>query len=241
MEYVIPWNQIEISQNDSTLKSLCKLKPLLKFRHENLPELFHLINLNNDLYPDILFYWPDNSNEPILEFYLNQGDNLAMVLEKRGKITKLDINRMNGQISLNLYEVGYTSSPFLNRYHLININPSQTDTFISSDSYLYFGGTEIPQIFTLSKPFEVTQSKYRLRLSPLISDSNIVCELTMGDKGLALAEKTDATGRVWYFVIVENNIRKSPNEFYYIDAETPEGFNEKMMGWLSSRYLKIAK
>lgn len=233
--YKINWSLIEIS-NDSLAKELSLTNTILKSRYTNFPQFLHLVNIDNDLKPDAIFYWPDNSNEPIFEIYLNKGGNLQLVLEKRGTITDSNINRFFGSIRFTLHEVGYTSPPFLNRIHTIEISTNRNK--IEDDTILYFGELETPAKLDLHHRFEVTQPKYRLRNSPEINDHNIICELSNGDQGMALASKTDETGRVWWFVLVDNNIQKSTDDYFYIDSSSPEGLNKKMLGWISSRFAK---
>ncbi|QSE98675.1 hypothetical protein [Fulvivirga lutea] len=238
-KYTVPWNQIEIDQSDRSIESVSKLNSQLESFYSNFPHLFHLVNLNNDDKPDLLFYWPENSNEPIFELFINQGTRLKNVLDKRGSIIDVQLKKIKGQFNVSLNEVAYSEPPFLNRHHIIEINPFKSDSAIVSKTVLFFGGTEIPNEFPLRQNFEVTQPKYRLRLTPEISNENVICELTTGDKGMALAQKTDSTGRVWYYAMIDNNIPKNTNEFYYIDSNSPEGLAQKMYGWISSRYLKI--
>lgn len=234
-DFEVDWESIDIN-NDSITKKLAFTNSTLEFRYGNFPELLHIINLNNDLYPDAIFYWPENSSEPIFEVYINNKGILELILERRGTITEMEANKLNGQLRFTLNEFGYSSPPFLNRIHNINILTSKND--LQSETTIHFGGTDIPLHFNIYQRFKVIQPKYRLRKTPIIKDNNVICELSEGDTGLAIASRTDETGRVWWFVIADNNIKKNTTDYFYIDSESPDGLNYKMLGWISSSYVQ---
>ena len=86
---------------------------------------------------------------------------------------------------------------------------------------------------------EVLNSPYYLRATPeIINDEfhyhyekgNIIAEFSKGDTGYALDQRTDNTGRVWYFVIMNP---PQGNGFHNYDIDR----HEKWLGWMSSRFL----
>ena len=103
---------------------------------------------------------------------------------------------------------------------------------------------EFPKNLTLNVKFKVVNDKYTLRATPEIKNEfpisdyyekgNLICELTKGDIGYAIASKTDETGRIWWFCIVESNIEKD-DTFYHIRKNHS---NEKWFGWISSRFVE---
>ncbi len=92
--------------------------------------------------------------------------------------------------------------------------------------------------------FEVVNTPYTLRITPSIdtvnwfypddkddSKGNVLLEYSKGDKGIAFAEKSDSSGRIWWYVIMDSkniNERKIKNRYE---------FKPDMKGWMSSRYL----
>jgi hypothetical protein len=236
-EYPIDWKAIEVPQNDSVISIILNDNEVLKRHHKNFPEYFHFLNLNNDSLPDLIFYWPETSNEPIFEAYTNQGNSLKAIYKENGRITFLEYDPQPGIIKFKLDEVGYSEPPFLNRQHFVTFDPSKKDSYFNAETILHFGGTEFPSEFTKHQLVEVTQPIYKLRMQPEIAD-NVICDLTAGDKAIAFAEKADSTGRVWYFVKALNNVKKSVKKYYYIGSDSPEGYEQAIYGWLSSRYLK---
>ncbi|WP_416867335.1 MAG: hypothetical protein ACMVP2_08060 [Imperialibacter sp.] len=209
----------------------------LSRHYENFPEYFHFVSLNNDSLPDLIFYWPETSNEPIFEVYTNQANSLNLVYKQNGRITFMEYDSLTQNIKFKLDEVGYSEPPFLNRQHFVSIEPSKGDSSFEAETVLHFGGTTFPSEFTKHQLVEVIQPTYKLRMQPEIAD-NVICDLTTGDKAITLAEKADSTGRVWYFVKALNNIKKSVTDHYYIDSGSPEGYEQAIYGWLSSRYVK---
>lgn len=116
-----------------------------------------------------------------------------------------------------------------------------------AESVREFSQLTIPEKRTLSKRFEVRHDKYRLREHPVIDDKNdeyasdlegtpvhgnILAEFTKGSKGLAIAEKEDETGRVWWFVIMDVDAKAEYSRFYG-DQKSSKA------GWMSSRFLKV--
>jgi hypothetical protein len=68
-----------------------------------------------------------------------------------------------------------------------------------------------------------------------IIDGNTAAIFPIDSRGFAIAEETDDTGRVWWFVIMENNESLIKSNLY-------PGNNKVMgyrtLGWMSSRYVR---
>jgi hypothetical protein len=105
----------------------------------------------------------------------------------------------------------------------------------------YLNLTEIPECFSLNIKFEVQNTPYILRATPEINDSeaihnfergNIVAEYGKEDRGIALASRTDETGRIWWFVVMEKSNHSALFHNYAIFR------SQKWAGWMSSKFLK---
>lgn len=92
-------------------------------------------------------------------------------------------------------------------------------------------------------PFKVKNNHYLLRNAPVIDDleaysedpdfpGNRIAEFGAGTTGLALAEQTDETGRVWWFVLMD--IKHTPSKSLFYTNEP----GLAILGWMSSRYLE---
>jgi len=135
----------------------------------------------------------------------------------------------------------------------INFNKIYTATYtgnIPSFKLGYFTAyhriTKIPgTYFTKVIPFIVLNNGYKMRINPEINNSqvfpddslrgNTMCDLAKGTKGIALAQSTDKTGRVWWFVQLDPNAQVSDTEFY--DEEDVKAKPAKI-GWVNSRFVK---
>ena len=108
--------------------------------------------------------------------------------------------------------------------------------------------TELPTN-ELKEPvrFEIENEIYHLRATPKIDttnlwyeghegEDNIIAELKKGDKGKAIGESTDSTGRIWWFVEIDPEFKPNKSHFYDLE-ERPT----KVTGWMSSRFVKEIK
>ena len=65
-------------------------------------------------------------------------------------------------------------------------------------------------------------------------NGNIVQTYTTRSKGYAISQRTDSTGRIWWFVIMLNNLNLKDNSTVG-DNNTIHHYSS---GWMSSKYLK---
>lgn len=67
-------------------------------------------------------------------------------------------------------------------------------------------------------------------------NGNQIAQLSKGTRGRALAESTDSTGRIWWFIEIDPNEGLSNSAFGpgdYLLTDKP-----KIVGWISSRFVK---
>lgn len=98
----------------------------------------------------------------------------------------------------------------------------------------WLGGTEFPSKLSSPIKFKVLNDPYTLRDTPEILDDNILTKFTTGDLGFALAERTDNTGRVWWFVFMLNN---QTNDRTFYDYAYDDNYYS--VGWMSSRFVEL--
>lgn len=239
-EIKVEWESLEISHSDSIKNKLLGMHPDLIKANKDISEIqkgfTHVVNLNNDSLPDVIIYWTDFYNENLLEIYTNKGDSLSLRLREHGQITRIEKGLPTSPLQISMNEVKYSSQPFLAEYKEITFFADPDEIKVTKVDY--YEDTEFPDDLKFHTLFEVSQPKYRLRKSPKIDNKNVIQELTQGDRGIALAEKEDETGRTWWFVKVFNNIDKSSSDFYYINLEEPNRISNQCFGWISSRFVK---
>ena len=98
----------------------------------------------------------------------------------------------------------------------------------------------------MEKPiaFETINEKYTLRLTPKLDNEtyfwgtdeqgNSIAIFPIGSTGTAMAENVDETGRIWWFVRMNNNKGNIGMFMHGDNNEEPY----RCYGWMSSRYLK---
>jgi hypothetical protein len=135
----------------------------------------------------------------------------------------------------------------------INLYTPQIDnqiiTYKLEKSVREVGHITLPEKRMPTKRFIVKNDKYKLREQPVINDKydayesdfehkpvygNTLAEFSKGSKGEAIAEKSDETGRVWWFVIMDPDARAEYNRFYGDQTASKAG-------WMSSRFLEVLK
>jgi len=112
-----------------------------------------------------------------------------------------------------------------------------------------FGRLAVPDRRMPEKQFVVIDDKYKLRQQPFINDKydaedsdfehmpvygNTLAMYPKGSKGVAIAEKADETGSLWWFVIMDEDAKPTYSRFYKDQTESK-------MGWMSSRHLEVIK
>lgn len=136
---------------------------------------------------------------------------------------------------------------FINLYTPVTDN--QTVKYKLGKSVSEFGRMTVPDKRMPVKKFIVINDKYKLRESPFINDTynvedsdfehmpvygNTLAMYSKGSKGVAIAEQSDETGRIWWFVIMNEDAKTTYSRFYKDDTDSK-------MGWMSSRFLEVIK
>ena len=100
------------------------------------------------------------------------------------------------------------------------------------------------------RPFTVSNDRYLLRESPGIDPKtadgedwyrweghgNALAEYGRGARGIALAEQTDSTGRVWWFVRMDGG---TPPISAQLTPAPDDPLPTDRLGWMSSRFLRV--
>ena len=112
--------------------------------------------------------------------------------------------------------------------------------------YYYVTLNEVPSELTFQKKFVTTQRIYNLRYSPEVNnefeeypartwEGNITAKYVKGSTGIALAQKTDSTGKIWYYSAMSNNKEPTFKQFE-IYGDDLKGY---FLGWISSKYVNV--
>lgn len=241
----VPWTKFELSVSDSTLFELITKNKTLKQLHghlgDNIIDYCHPIDIGNDMNIDIIFYW-QTSIQHQLSLYVNDGNVLNKAFDQFIDITQVKYCLPSSM--LKFFGITGLISGYPEASQLTEISIFPTGEYEINEC-VYYLDTEIPEVFDIKIPFKVINDKYRLRTKPEIDNGdskndfgNIIGEFATNDSGIALAESKDETGRIWWFVMMYNNISKDKS-YFHIDNDN-SGYHRKkqVYGWMSSKYLK---
>lgn len=211
---------------------------------ENSWDYMKSVDLNNDGLYDVVYSGPNGGESNIVYFFIQTNSGFEKVFEAMQGVNKVT---WSGEL---LDKVLISDWGCCAEIHLINSvfevdydnqnKPVFTKIYqtIEVDEYL----VKPKHFFKEPIEFEVDNEDYKLRLSPLIDDTtncqwldlagNTIATLRTGTQGIALASKTDETGRTWWYVAIEQNENVKTSILPTTDYPST-----KIIGWLSSRYV----
>lgn len=188
----------------------------------------------------------------LINIFLNLGNKYKNIFSGLQSVQKMDWR--DGRLyRLYLYDWGCCAD-YLNIdkiYQLTYEKPS-SPRFVQMYQATFVKETVWPDT-VLEKPFrfEVLNDKYNIRFAPAVDDTseqiwtsdtkdgvhgNVIGRLSKGARGTVLNKKTDASGREWWFVEVDEEFYPAGNVFL---KEEQSDFPTKVIGWISSRFAKI--
>ncbi len=228
---IVEIDDLDLETNDSIKKPL--VDELSDYRHfghlvENydfFKESFKTIDLNNDGKLDIFYSgYLGGASDSYSCIFINEDGMFDLVFEGEiGSRFLYAIKNKNNTIDLVYFYLGpFAPIPQLMRLDLIKVeNGIENITTVAN----FMTDIESPnEFFKEPISFKVLNPKYYLRSSPRIENQdigygykgNIVKEYSQGTKGIAFAKEVDETGRIWWFVFLD----------------------DKYSGWMSSRFLE---
>ena len=253
----IDWSKFEVSmskiEKEEFIFKFSKLKEFVLHQGEEYKERFldsyHIVDINRDNSLDIIQYRKKTALGEYLEIHINNNGELKSIYRQFGKILSINRETITSPIHLILFTCinsGHLTYSF-DDILILKEEKSNEISVIKESVLLYPENFEFPEKQTISIPFIVKNDKYRLRSEPKIDNveikppyklGNLIAEFAEGDTGYALAEKKDETGRIWWFVIMDNNIKKDWNVYLHTDHEYENQRNMKVFGWISSRFVE---
>lgn len=201
----------------------------------------------------------DGLDDIVFEGFLNGGESehvvflhrtlfgLDKIFDVMGYVTEVSHpSASNLQLTIKHYGCCDNVITNIEQYTLVDLDNQPSFTLIGKYAFVDHVSAIFPTSFFHSPiQFETTQPAYSLRFMPEINDSTEYTRYLTGNRtgiypggsiGVALAEKTDDAGRIWWFVYMKNNL--APIELY-----VHPGFNNirspYVYGWMSSRYLTV--
>lgn len=220
---------------------------------EESPNDFHFVDFSGDGVRDVVYNgpWIEMREGEVaamegdrLLFYQVIGGRAVRVFEEHASLQRIWRGRAGEPISFRAVHYGCCGEMVL---HIAYYRPeARGDTVRYRLWHRILGSSdaEPPERFLVEpKRFTVTQDRYTLRYSPEISGEdrvweghgNASAEYGRGARGVALAEAADATGRVWWYVLMDGRTPPTaePKDLDWHEDNLPDD----RLGWMSSRFL----
>jgi hypothetical protein len=202
---------------------------------------FHIIDIDKDNDLDIIYSGWSGGESRCIRFYLNKNGKYSSSAFIRGDPTVIRDESNDFIMDVNLPGC---CGDFEIRDFLIK-------TFVYKDSLsikfleerIHHESTKPPStLFEKPINFKVTRDHCSLRVTPENSTShyyfpsdeatNIYIIYRYGNEGIALGQKTDKTGRIWWYVEMDATLEQTGSDY----KET--GILPKYLGWMNSGFLK---
>ena len=256
MEKEFSWDKYEIKVSDNfRMAEIDKISNQLISRLKTYKDFeeykynFHFFDYDQDQELEIIFVGSGLSEGEISLFFKKENDRYVLKYQYFGRIVGIWNDFPTDAYNFTLRQVpsGMGDVNTYEIYKLVMENNSLK--LLLSSKYAYYSNTNIPEEYMNPKYFEVVQDSYNLRLNPFIDDTigeseyeingNVVARYGKGAIGCAIAEKTDETGRIWWFVIMYNKAYPDFDLLYNVNNNND--YKYYSVGWMSSRYLKAIK
>jgi hypothetical protein len=206
----------------------------------------HVIDFNNDGLDDLVFDGWGGGEPDKISIFLNNGKSFVHLFTDLQGIHKL-VTDHRKVVKLYIQDWGCCCE-VITTNKIYNVNYSSGIPKFELQSQMQFMNQgELPvSYFDRPIKFSILNNDYNIRLAPLIDDTtevyycglprkgNGLGKLSAGTIGYGLSQKTDSTGRVWWFVAItpETVIKES---MFHDSKDEPRDYK---LGWISSRYIK---
>jgi hypothetical protein len=219
---------------------------------DSLAKSLHFVDVNGDGKEDVFFDGASGGEATLIALYVRTGQGYKKVFSDVQGVAKIDwadhkIKRLyitdwgccaDYQETNKIYEFTYDQQGI----------PTHKQVYQAVTCYTGVGKRP-DSLFDSPIRFEVLNDKYKIRFAAVINDTdpypwsfdekpprygNTIGLLKKGATGTALGKKTDATGREWWYVEMDEEYRPEKNIFYIDNA-----FPTRVIGWVSSRFVKV--
>lgn len=219
---------------------------------------FHFVDFSGDGTDDVIYSGPwferNENGFGALEgtrfrLYQVMNGRAVQVLDRPGAVQRIFRGGRGQPASFRAVVYGCCSDP---QWEIDYYRPVRAGDTVRFEAYRRISGRQglvAPSRFLQSRrAFTVNNDRYLLRESPGIDPAapdgedwfrwegrgNALAEYARGARGVALAERADSTGRVWWFVLMDG--RTAPRD---AQIAPPDGDPVRMdrLGWMSSRFL----
>jgi hypothetical protein len=223
---------------------------------------FHFVDFSGDGTVDVIYdgaWYVRNENGfgaregHHFKLYQVIGGRAVEVMDHHGTVQRIWKGAAGQPVSFRTVHYGCCSDPSWSIEYFRPARSGDTVRFERRHGVLGRAEMEIPTRFMAApRRFTVANDGYLLRGSPRVQDTkagefaewyewdergNVMAEYGRGARGTAMAERTDSTGRVWWFVRMDG---ATPPRAAQFDAPVDHGDRVRpidRLGWMSSRFL----
>lgn len=253
----VVWKKCELKIADrNKLDFALKLKPHFKELFESswggspMPinrfvSCLHFMNLNNDTNPDVIYYGYSGAEANSTVILISKDDGFKKIFSEDGQLEKLEFDSLGHFRSFTIMYKGCCGE-YIENQTRYNVD----DLLIVTKNFrrsIVIRTEEPKNRFDIPIRFKTINDSYTLRSTAKIDDNlgsingdsrkgNIVAIYPKYSEGLAWAEKSDDTGRIWWFVEMDPSSNLKENIVYGLDGKT-----SRIVGWISSRFVEIIK
>jgi len=203
---------------------------------------FHFIDFDSDGDYDIIYCGFVGSESDGTMIFRNQDGIYFKILDLFGKVVEISRSFPVEPVSFKIIDYPCCEENTFNVESYVPFVNEKVIDYKLSNKLAYVRKTKFPnKSNSYRKLFKVKNEKYLLRSSPTIDNEsnegigNVVAEYTTGATGYALAEASEETGRVWWFVVMINDVKPKNSQF---SKGNNNNFPSFYLGWMSSRFLE---
>ncbi|MBN2572596.1 MAG: hypothetical protein JXA68_10745 [Ignavibacteriales bacterium] len=209
-------------------------------------ENLHFVDFDCDGIRDLIYYGFVGGESNRFVFFKGLSDgSYSDLIGVWGRLIEISDNDEFTPLSFTIYNYACCAGVINHIERYVSVwNDSKFGYELQSKYSMYYN-VDMPKT-RFKKPigFKTINDKYYLRLNPYINDTiildhdeegNIFAEYPKDSEGFAIAEQTDETGRIWWFVIMKNNIK--PIWDLYVNGDNNEE-PSYYLSWISSRFVQ---
>ncbi|HEX2208672.1 MAG TPA: hypothetical protein VHG93_13380 [Longimicrobium sp.] len=231
---------------------------------ENVKD-FHFVDFSGDGVADVIYDGPwfirnENGFGALegshVKLWQVIGGRAVLVLDHHGAIQRMWKGHAGQPLAFRTLHHGCCADPEWKLQYHRPVRRGDTVRYELHHHVMGREGLELPVRF-LDAPrrFTVANDRYLLRAAPRVQDTvgpgeedwytwngrgNVVAEYGRGAHGTALAERTDSTGRVWWFVRMDGATPPLAAQSQAPEDEHGRRAPVDRLGWMSSRFLTPA-
>lgn len=223
---------------------------------------FHFVDFSGDGVADVVYTgaWYVHTENGFgamegshLKLWQVIGGRAVQVMDHHGSIQRIWKGAPGQPLAFRTVHYGCCSDPSWTIEYFRPVRAGDTVRFERRLGVLGRAELEIPtQFMSAPRRFTVANDGYLLRGSPRVQDrpageypewyewdgrGNVMAEYGRGARGTALAERTDSTGRVWWFVRMDGATPPRDAQFSAPEDHAGRVLPVDRLGWMSSRFL----